>query len=470
MDYTENNATVRATNDNILSNTLTPTPNTVTKTEPDSMETRYKSEHGLISPIHDPIYDASTDTSTATHDSVSDIHNLNLSDYDDAAHPATEVTVNDTPTPGQRPHIKQKIRQFRPSPPHGSPPTKRFIPTRTTRQKPLTTRRKPSKPLRFRPIPPRGSPTTPPQTQNTDYTGMIKTLIENFTSAITQSNAALNQRFDEQRTANELRFLQMNQTLINNSGPLTAMLTPSLFSGDSSESVKQFLRSFNTYANHLGWTQEKCLHTIPALLTKSAACWWDNLTSREKPDTFDDFCHLLTNRYYTEAKKFRAQRVFKQLFQNQNESDNSYWERITQYADEHYIDDHDILTQFLGGLLTEIKTKVLTFDPETPTIAHHKAQFAEEIVKFTTETTTDINNSTKLHQTIQQDTFCSTASNTSVSPRTSRQTPARRPRHDSVSSSSSDIYESSNNSYEQDSSSTTANTRTFEDQDGIVLH
>ena len=54
-------------------------------------------------------------------------------------------------------------------------------------------------------------------------------------------------------------------------------------------------------------------------------------------------------------------------------------------------------------------------------------------------------------------------------PRTSRQTPALRPRYDSVSSSSSDIYDSSNNSYEQDPRSTTANTRTFEDQDEIVF-
>ena len=288
---------------------------------------------------------------------------------------------------------------------------------------------------------------------------MIKTLIEGFTTAITQSNAALNQRFDEQRTANELRFLQMNQTLLNNSGPLTTILAPSLFSGDRSESVRQFLRAFKTYANHLGWTQEKCLRTIPALLTKSAARWWDYLTPREKPDTFDEFCHLLTNRFYTEAKKFGALREFKQIFQKQNENVDSYWERITQHAEEHYIDDHDLLIQFLGGLLVKIKTMVLTFEPETPTIAHHKAQLAEEVLKSIEETTTVTDDQTDTQQqeyptgVIQQDTVCNTDSDTSVPSRKSRQTPAPRPRHDSIGSNSScnsDIDMCSNNPDNQD--------------------
>ena len=310
VDYTENNATVRATDDNTLSGTLIPAPNPVTKTEPGSIGTLYKSENGLISPIYDPIYDATTDTTTATHDTVSDISSLNLSATDDIAHAATEVTVRDTPTPGQRPHITRKIRRFRPSPPCGSPPTKRFITSRTTRQRPLKIRPKPLKPLRFHPIPPRRSPTTSSQTQNTQHTGMIKTLIENFTTSIIQSNTALNKRFDEQKTANELRFLQMNQTLINNSGPLTAMLTPSFFSGDSSESVKQFLRSFITYANQLGWPQEKCLHTIPALLTKSAALWWDNLTLGKKPDTFDDFYPHSNKPLLYGSKKIQSTKSF----------------------------------------------------------------------------------------------------------------------------------------------------------------
>ena len=91
---------------------------------------------------------------------------------------------------------------------------------------------------------------------------------------------------------------------------------------------------------------------------------------------------------------------------------DSYWNRISQFADDHYIDRPTLLNQFLGGLLTDIKTKVFAFNPKTLTVAHQKALFAEQATKFVAETTAAINT---------QDTPSSTASDTTDS---SRQTTA----------------------------------------------
>ena len=51
------------------------------------------------------------------------------------------------------------------------------------------------------------------------------------------------------------------------------------------------------------WSQEKCLQSIPILLTQSAALWYEDLTDTELPDTFEQFCIIFKNRYDTDAHK-----------------------------------------------------------------------------------------------------------------------------------------------------------------------
>ena len=415
IDHTNRSITAKSEDDSDIVALTTSTPNPADTALQGANRPIYPGEERHVTEALNELFNEYT----CSGSSDDDISSLASGAINTMPRPLVEVSNNySNCVTRQREESRTPHRTRRPrsSSSESTPPTKRARTLPTTKKRTLAFRPKAHKPRGPRRSPPHQAPKKTTQKEDNICTGTLKTLIDSFTLTVMHSVEALNSRFDNQRLATELRFGQMYQTMQNNSGPIATMLTPTFFSGDSSESVKQFIRAFTKYAKHLGWEQKQCLHTIPSLLTKSAALWWENLTPREKPDTFDQFCELLTSQFYTDGHRLRAQGAFHKLLQNENEGVDSYWNRISQFADDHYIDEPTLLNQFLGGLLTNIKTKVFTFNPRTLTVAHQKALYAEQATKFIAETTTTTDS-----QTDKLDTPCNTASNTTEP---SRQTTA----------------------------------------------
>ena len=318
VDHTNRSTTVKSEDDSDIVALTTSTPDPADNALQGGSRPIYPGEQRHVTEALNDLFSETTD-SASSDDDISSLASA-------AINTAPRLTVEVSNKYGnrvtrQREESRTPYRTRRPrsSSSETTPPTKRARILPATKKRTLAFRPKAHKPMGPRHSPPRQTPKKTTQKGDTLCTGTLKTLIDSFTLTVMQSVEALNSRFDNQRLATELRFGQMYQTMQNNSGPIATLLTPTFFSGDSSESVKQFIRAFTKYSKHLGWEQEQCLQTIPSLLTKSAALWWENLTPREKPDTFDQFCELLTKQYYTDGHKLRAQGAFHKLLQGDNE-------------------------------------------------------------------------------------------------------------------------------------------------------
>ena len=388
----------------------------------DISQISYPDDNGL----HSPVFSVDSDTSTVDYNnhSIRDtqppspvINTEPVTDEQQACYTNNNGLLNpsfgsdsDTSTVDNN-HTVRAVSNF--SFINSSPPTpaQRTGPPRYIRGPPQST--------------PKDTPATVPRANSKHYNGATRFLLDKLTSfAINQHNQSIDSRLNAQRTTNGTR---QQEVLVNNTDPISVKASPDFFSGNSTESVNHFLRSFTKFANHMDWSQEKRLRSIPIFLTHSAALWYEDLTDAELPDTFDQFCQTFRHGYDTNAKKLRAQRVFHQIFQKTNESVNSFHQRLMLAADEFNISIEEKTKQFLGGLLTNMKTQVLSFKPETLTDALHKALYAEEINQSNRETKPVENNATTSNNTNNRIKHSSIASNISNPPRSSRPTPAKRP-------------------------------------------
>ena len=118
-------------------------------------------------------------------------------------------------------------------------------------------------------------------------------------------------------------------------------VSPTFFPGDSTESVNHFLRSFKNYANHMGWTKEKRLRSVPIFLTKSAirSALVQRSNRHRNPGHVRTILPCFQIPLPNGSKQnLRAHTAFRQIIQYPDtKALDSYLQRLMLSADEHNI-------------------------------------------------------------------------------------------------------------------------------------
>ena len=169
---------------------------------------------------------------------------------------------------------------------------------------------------------------------------------------------------------------EMNERL----DPLTiagGSITPTFFTGSSTDSPKTFLRKFNKYATYQNWDDGKKLRSLPMFLTGSAEIWYSELPLGALPRAFNEMEDLLLTTFENESAKLIGSQKFNLISQGKNESVDKFASRLTALADKYDITRDARRNQFLAGLKPQIKTQVLAQSPATLEEAISKSLLAE---------------------------------------------------------------------------------------------
>ena len=154
-------------------------------------------------------------------------------------------------------------------------------------------------------------------------------------------------------------------------------ILPELFSGTSTESVQNFIRKFNKYADHRGWNADQRLRSVPIYLAGAAEIWYRKLADAERPANFDEFVTLIERHFDNTSARLIGTQKFNQLRQKPDEPVDKFSARLLELADTLNLTEEAMSSQFLTGLKPEIKTQVLSHNPTTLGEATTKVILAE---------------------------------------------------------------------------------------------
>ena len=154
-------------------------------------------------------------------------------------------------------------------------------------------------------------------------------------------------------------------------------ILPVLFSGTSTESVQNFIRKFERYADHKGWNANQRLRSVPIYMAGAAEIWYRRLAPAERPETFDQFVTLIEGHFDNANARLIGTRTFTHLRQKPDESVEKFSARILDTADTLNLSEEVMTSQFLAGLKPELKTQVMSHNPATLGEATNKAILAE---------------------------------------------------------------------------------------------
>ena len=153
-------------------------------------------------------------------------------------------------------------------------------------------------------------------------------------------------------------------------------ILPVLFSGTSTESVQNFIRKFERYADHKGWNADQRLRSVPIYMAGAAEIWHRRLAPAERPATFAEFVTLIEGQFDNANARLIGTRTFASLRQKPEESVDKFSARILDAADTLNLSEEVMTNQFLAGLKPELKTQVVSHNPATLADATNKALLA----------------------------------------------------------------------------------------------
>src|SRR5436190_15312466 len=165
---------------------------------------------------------------------------------------------------------------------------------------------------------------------------------------------------------------------------MTLMKYLSSYSGKDDPEI--WLESYHAAVKSEKWTDDQILECIRLKLKRKAKEWYNNLSTKEKPKTWDQLVTLFLEEFSNKDIQTSLARCYR-ITQKKNESLKRYFSRYQKYLKKH---DSAVKRE------TAIKYSKYAAQPTTSTNAQTKEQFiSEESEKLS------------MHETIRVETFIS---------------------------------------------------------------
>ena len=200
------------------------------------------------------------------------------------------------------------------------------------------------------------------------------------------------------RLAKRLDFIQKGSTLImedrikalqktvdtmkdeKEESSFTATPKLGVFHGYPSEDVQLWIDRFNRLAIFYTWSDNKCLHAMELYLRGPAEAWAKSVDKdHENKSTFEKFRSALILKFTNTSRKFLLDTQFHDRVMKPEDTVESFLLSLQEMGQKLGHGEDQVLSQFLRGLSSTIKTTVLTQTPETLSRACQLAMVAETV-------------------------------------------------------------------------------------------